>query len=59
VIIQDQTTDFIYYRPETERSDTCWETPLPCTPDRLKNIKLRQPTAGFRGGFEKIIPDSH
>lgn len=59
VIIQEQTADVIYCRPEnTERSNTCWDSPLPCSPDKLENIKLRQPMTGFNLGFEKDIPAS-
>lgn len=51
-IIQDQAGDIVYYRPE--QSEACWDAPLPCSPNRLGKIKLRQENVGFSGGFETI-----
>jgi hypothetical protein len=54
VIIEEQTGDIVYYRPE--ESDACWDAPLPCSPGRLGGIKLRQENGGLGRGFEKFIP---
>jgi hypothetical protein len=55
VIVLDHTSDIVYYRPENPYMiDQCWDAPLPCSIVKLKNIKLRQPTKGIAGGFEKI-----
>jgi len=55
-IIQTQTGDVVYYKPK--ESDSCWDSPLPCSPYTLKNIRLHQPMKGLGGGFEKNSPDS-
>jgi hypothetical protein len=55
-IIQLKAGDVIYYKPEG--TDSCWDTPLPCSPYKLTNIRLYQPTKGLAGGFEKYSPDS-
>jgi hypothetical protein len=49
-IIQDLVEDVIYYHPEDlDRSDLCWDAPLPCSPYKLEGIR-----SGPRGGFEKV-----
>jgi hypothetical protein len=52
-IVVDAANDFLYHRPE--RSDTCWNTSLPCTPYKLYNLMLREPD-NFQGGFVRSDP---
>jgi hypothetical protein len=61
VIIRDSTEDFTYYRPDNPvKSDTCWDSPLPCAPDKLKDVKLRDQIKGYAKGFKiiKHTPDA-
>lgn len=55
LIIPDKVEDIQYYRTDPEKSDQCWDAPLPCAWDRLENIRLRQAQRGIAGGFEKIM----
>jgi hypothetical protein len=56
IIVVDNTSNIVYYRPE--RSDTCWDNPLPCAPTKLEKISLRHQDRGIAGGFEKNYPAS-
>jgi hypothetical protein len=53
VLIKKQAQNFIYFKPE--KSDTCWDSPLPCTADPAEdpstNIALRDRQQGIAGGF--------
>ena len=54
IIVQDEVGDVRYYRTaDAEKSDLCWDAPLPCAWQRLGNIRLSDPVGG-RGGYEKI-----
>lgn len=35
------------------QDDRCWAAEIPCTPENLKNIKLRNPKLGIAAGFLK------
>jgi len=46
----------VIWRPGPESWDQCWDAPLPCTPNlSLTGVELRDPTRGFRAGFEAKI----
>ena len=36
------------------QDDRCWAAEIPCTPENLKNIKLRNPKLGIAAGFVKV-----
>jgi hypothetical protein len=51
-IVDDVVGDIIYRRPEDlDKSDLCWEAPLPCSPYKLEGIRSRQ------RGFMKVQYD--
>jgi hypothetical protein len=53
-IIEDRVGDLEYYRPEDlEKSDLCWDAPLPCAKERLTDVLLRERKRGLKGGFQR------
>lgn len=55
IIVSDQVENIDYFRPyNPEQSETCWNSPLPCSPTLLEGIKLRSKEAGYVKGFEKV-----
>ena len=51
--IREQVNDVFYYR--SSGGEMCWDEPLPCSPDGLKEIQLRDPRLGIAGGFVRAI----
>jgi len=49
VIIKERTADVTYYR--SSDGEMCWDAPLPCAPEKLQDIRLRNPGLGLAGGF--------
>ena len=56
-IVLDAVGDFVYFRTvDSEKSDLCWDAPLPCAWQRLENVRLRRQEAGIVAGFERSQP---
>lgn len=52
-LVQHQTETFSYVKPA--QGDTCWNAPLPCTPNLSRNtVELRDTNIGFKTGFQVI-----
>lgn len=45
-----KVNDVLYQYPA---GGQCWDVPLPCAVEPLQNIRLREPQAGYRGGFKR------
>jgi len=49
VLKEEQAGDFVYYR--SVGGEMCWDAPLPCTIEKLEDVRLRSPVRGIAGGF--------
>lgn len=49
--IYDTIDSLSYYRPKQDEADQCWDAPLPCAPEKLANVRLRDPQVGLAAGF--------
>jgi hypothetical protein len=55
VIVEDTVGDVHYSRTaDADKSDLCWDAPLPCAWQRLEEIRLRDFAKGLAGGFENV-----
>jgi hypothetical protein len=49
ILIKERTGDIDYFR--SAHGEMCWDAPLPCSPGKLTDIHLRNPSLGIAGGF--------
>ena len=49
-LVERQSNDVLYLSPVGKKSQ-CWSADLPCTPEKIENVKLRNPKLGLAGGF--------
>ena len=51
-LVSKKVNDINYLQPP-KSEDQCWAAQLPCTPEKLSNIQLRDSSQGIKGGFIK------
>lgn len=53
-VVDRRAEDFTYFTPsEDDRSEVCWDAPLPCAPGTVTGVRLSNRVRGIAGGFVK------
>jgi len=55
--VEETTNKMGHFRPEPENAQKCWDAHLPCTPDKLDKVCLRDPYIGLASGFIVLEAD--
>lgn len=53
--IVETDNNVVHFRPEPESAQQCWDAQLPCAPEKLTNVTLRNPSEGLAAGFILIV----
>lgn len=54
-VVKNRAEEFSYFTPSADDSaETCWDAPLPCSPEKLVRVRLLDPDKGITGGFARI-----